>query len=112
MHTILAAAAEAEARVLVLNEKCAFHSIYHSASTLIRTVIRIVELSQDLSYRLTQLDAARSQQREYVPSCRWTCTVNLKLTFVERNESLFRQYVISILLLYCESDLVGIAMKP
>lgn len=81
MHTILAAAAEAEARVLVLNEKCVFHSIYHRASTLIHIVIRIVELSQDLSHRITQLDAARSQQREYVPSFRLTCTVNVKPNF-------------------------------
>lgn len=71
MLGVLASAAESEARVLILNEKYLSYSIDPSTLVLIDCLHRIVELSQDLSNRITQLDAARAQEREYVLS---TCS--------------------------------------
>ena len=68
MRVAFASAAEAEAKVLILNERYTSHLAKYSTVKLIADSHRIIELSQDLSHRIDQLDTARSQRHEYVLS--------------------------------------------
>ena len=80
IHVAFASAAEAEARVLILNEKYTPYLARSSTLKLITGSHRIIELSQDLSNRIDQLDAAILQRHEYVPSIG---TINRRLNHGE-----------------------------
>ena len=113
MRVAFTSAAEAEARVLILNEKYTSYLAKYSTVKLIADSHRIIELSQDLSHRIDQLDAARSQRHEYVLSTysdiyhRWETEL-----FCEGANLCFVGALLQSNFLYYDINVSRIEMKP